>query len=71
MGLKILGVGWNRRPRNVVLWTRSGRLGVWLTRATISRRVVRRSCFFGRHDGRILKCPRLGSRGDWGLAMVR
>ena len=71
MRLEVLGVGCVRRLRNVVLRTRRWRIGGWLSRGTIGRRMIRRSCLFGRYDCRVLKGSRFRSSSYRRLALVR
>ena len=71
MRLEVLGVGCVRRLRNVVLRTRRRRIGGWLSRGTIGRRMIRRSCLFGRYDCRVLKGSRFRSSRDGRLTLVR
>src|ERR1700693_2946462 len=46
--------------------------GIWrpVNGVMLGRRVIRRSCRFGRYDGVIAKCSRLRSSSDCGFAMI-
>jgi hypothetical protein len=71
MRWKFFGVDSVGGARNAVLRPRSRCIGVWLIGGTIGCRVIRRSCLFGRYDRAVIKCSRLRSGSDRGLALIR